>query len=213
MFDFVQFIHPFTAIVAGPTGSGKTEFIIKFIANKNKLIQPNQNRIFYCYSLWQDRFNNLRKIDANIKFVNGLIDIENLDKAYKNLVILDDLMKEATEDIKILDLFTNGSHHINTSVVLLSQNLFSKGKYSRTLSLNSHYLVLFKNPSDLTQISFLSRQMYPKRSKFLEEAYQDATLLPHSYLLIDLKQSTPEQLRIQSNIFSVKEHVFYINKK
>jgi hypothetical protein len=85
--------------------------------------------------------------------------------------------------------------------MVLTQNIFNKGKHSRTISLNSHYLVLFKNPRDATQISFLARQMYPKNSKFLEEAYFDATKDPYEYLLIDLKQTTPNEYRVQSNIF------------
>ena len=213
MFSYTQFIHPFTALVAGPTGSGKTEFIIELILNKNKCIKPSPNKIFYCYSLWQERFNYLQKICDNIKFINGLIDAQDIDENYNNLVILDDLMKEASDDNSILDLFTKGSHHKNTSVILITQNIFSKGKHSRTISLNSHYLVIFKNPRDQTQINHLARQMYPEAPKFLDNAFKDATKRPHSYLFIDLKQSTSDELRIQTNIFSEKEHVFYLMKK
>ena len=80
-------------------------------------------------------------------------------------------------------------------------------------SLYSHYLVLFKNPRDQTQINYLSRQMYPKNNKFMDEAYLDATSIPYGYFFIDLKQSTPDDYRIQTNIFSIKEHFFYLNKK
>jgi len=33
MCDLVKFKHPFTCIVAGPTGSGKTNFCIKLLRN------------------------------------------------------------------------------------------------------------------------------------------------------------------------------------
>jgi hypothetical protein len=52
--------------------------------------------------------------------------------------------------------------------------------------------------------------MYPKNSKFLEEAYHDATNEPYGYLLIDLKQATPNEFRVQSNIFSKERHYFYL---
>ena len=104
------------------------------------------------------------------------------------------------------------SHHCYRSILVLTQNIFNKGKHSRTMSLNSHYIVLFKNPRDATQISFLARQMYPKNSKFLEEAYFDATNEPFGYLFIDLKQATPNDNRVQSNIFSKKNHFFYLRK-
>ena len=49
-------------------------------------------------------------------------------------------------------------------VICLVQNMFYQGKESRTMSLNTQYLVLFKSPRDKQQISILSRQMYPNRS-------------------------------------------------
>jgi hypothetical protein len=45
-------------------------------------------------------------------------------------------------------LFTKKSHHRNISVMYIEQNLFHKGKNHRTISLNAHYMVLFKNPRD-----------------------------------------------------------------
>ena len=48
----------------------------------------------------------------------------------------------------------------------------------RTISLNAHYLILFKNPRDASQINHLAKQMYPTKSKFMVEAYRDATLPP-----------------------------------
>jgi len=34
------------------------------------------------------------------------------------------------------------------------------------MSLNAHYMVLFKNPRDVSQFANLARQMYPKTSQF-----------------------------------------------
>ena len=38
------------------------------------------------------------------------------------------------------------------------------------MTLNAHYIVLFKNPSDVSQFANLARQMYPKTSQFAVEA-------------------------------------------
>jgi len=59
-------------------------------------------------------------------------------------VIIDDLMQETNEMVAYM--FTKGSHHRNISVVFLAQKLFSKNNFARTMSLNAHYMVLFKNP-------------------------------------------------------------------
>ena len=91
--------------------------------------------------------------------------------------------------------------------------IFNKGPNTRTISLNAHYIIMFKNPRDRSQISFLARQMYPKKSKFLEDAYDDATQNPHSYLIMDLKQSTHEDLRVQTAIFPGENRYAYLPLK
>ena len=62
-------------------------------------------------------------------------------------------------------------------MLYLVQNLFHKNKESRTISLNSQYMVVFKNPRDASQMSHLARQMYPGRVKFVQEAFKDATVI------------------------------------
>ena len=81
------------------------------------------------------------------------------------------------------------------------QNLFPKNKESRTISLNSQYMVVFKNHRDASQMSHLARHMYPGRVKFVQEALKDATSVPYGYLLVDLKQDTPKDMRLRTTIF------------
>ena len=144
------------------------------------MIDPPPRRVIYCYGEYQQLFNGYPRID----FRRGLPDMEDFDDD-GTLLIIDDLMDETDETIA--KLFTKGSHHRNVSVVFLVQNLFHKNKYIRTISLNAHYMVLFKNPRDASQFASLARQMYPNRSAFAVEAYKDATREPYSYLLVDLR--------------------------
>ena len=39
--------HPFTMLVAGPTGCGKTRFTFKLIENASRIVQPSPRRIVY----------------------------------------------------------------------------------------------------------------------------------------------------------------------
>ena len=101
---------------------------------------------------------------------------------------------------------------MDVSVLYLTQNLFFGGKQTRTIGLNAHYLVLFKNPRDVTQVSHLARQMYPGRTKFLVESFQDATSVPYSYMLLDLKSDTEDKYRVRSNVFPNEKNFVYIPK-
>ena len=80
-----------------------------------------------------------------IEFVKGIPTALEQD-AYlgvdkRNLIVFDDQMIDAGKDQRIVNLFTRGSHHRNLSVIYIVQNVFHQGKGS--ISLNSHYLVLF----------------------------------------------------------------------
>ena len=198
--------HPFTAIVAGPTGSGKSVFTFQFIREAAKMINPTVERIVYCYGEYQDMFNDYPQVHFN----EGLPDISQFDGRHRTLLILDDLMSESNDSVS--NIFTKFSHHRNVSVIFLTQNLFYKSKQSRTMSLNAHYIVLFKNPRDATQVATLARQMYPGQSKFLVEAFKDATEKPFGYLLLDLKADTGEQYRVRTNIFPHERQYVYVPK-
>lgn len=200
------FKHPFTAVIAGPTGCGKTQLTLKLIDNCKSIITPQPQNVMWCYGIYQSAFNGQK----NIYFNQGLPDIKTFDPNIRNLLIIDDLMHEADESVA--QIFTKGSHHYNISVIFLTQNLFFGSKHMRTMSLNTHYMLLFKNPRDASQINCLARQMYPKNSKFLIDAFKDATEPPYGYLLIDLKPDTPEKLRVRSNIFPGEKTYVYVPK-
>ena len=208
MFDETKiFQHPFTAMIAGPSSCGKTYFLLKILNNIQEFIFPVPKKIVYCFSEWQPSFD---KFIHKIEFKKGLDEIDDLNNFQENLLIFDDLMNECQNDKDILHLFTRGSHHKNISTILLTQNLFNNGKYSRTMSLNCHYLIIFNNPRDKSQISYLSREMFPLNSKFLIEAYEDATSKPYGYILIDNTQICDENLRIKTNITG--KNIIYIRK-
>jgi len=92
--------HPFMAIVAGPTGCGKTRFVVRLVENVSKMIEPIPDKIMYCYSEFQSLFSQY----PQVKFHESLPDVTKFDGQQRILLIIDDLM-----------LFTNGSHHRNVS--------------------------------------------------------------------------------------------------
>ena len=192
----IELQHPFTSIVSGPTGSGKTQFTIKLVKHAAQMISPPPDEIVWCYGVYQEVFQSL----PGVRFIDGLPDINDFDGSKRVLLVIDDLMHEADE--RVVQLFTKGSHHKNISIVFLTQNIFHSSKYNRTMNLNSQYIVLFKNPRDVGQVGYLGRQMFTKHgSQFLSESFEDATNKPYGYHFLDLKASTDQQLRVRTNIF------------
>ena len=141
----------------------------------------------------------------HIEFVEGIPTALEQDSYFdvnkRNLVVFDDQMIYARKDKRIVNLFTRGSHHRNLSLIYIVQNLFQQGKGSRSISLNSHYLVLFKNPRDKLQILTLAKQMYPEQTDFLLNQYdEEAEKRPFGYLLIDLKTTTRDNCQLRTNV-------------
>jgi hypothetical protein len=198
-------MHPFTMIVAGPTMSGKSTWIKNLLLLNKQLISPAPERILWIYKRWQPLYDELKYWIPSMKFIQGITEDIKTDKFInsreRTLLIIDDMMKDATQDKEICELFTEGAHHRNLSVICIMQNLFNKGKENRTMSLNSQYIVLFKNPRDRQQIATLARQMYPGNSNKLLDAYERAVSVPYGSLILDLKQVTPESMRFQTDIF------------
>ena len=184
--------HPFSALVCGASSSGKTSWVMKLLRNKDRLISPRIERVVYAYAEYQPCFDNIEA-----EFINEIPSVDIFDKTTNNLLIIDDFQDKVKD---MTDLFTKYSHHRNVSVILLLQNPFAS--HTRTLSLNSHYFIFMRNPRDKSQIGYLARQIAQGKADLVIQAYQDATKSPYSYLFIDLKQQTPEQLRFRTDIFN-----------
>ena len=210
----VSLKHPFSMIVAGNRRAGKSEFTKRLLIENERMIQPKVEQFIWIYSAWQkELFSELLSQLSNIQFVENLpqnsiehersVDGKNINTLY----VIDDLMNEVSERVDIKNLFTRG-RHLNTSIIFLTQNLFHQGKHTRDMSLNSDYLVIFKNPRDTSSIGNLAKQMMPGNSRFLQWAYRDATLKPFTYLFIDLRADTDERVRYRTNILEDIQYVY-----
>ena len=184
-------------LLAGPSQCGKSTLLNQMLADEN-LFQFKFEKIYWYYGQMSD---DLCKDDNNYILREGLpesfADIEPF-----SCIVLDDLMEEAKNHAGVTSLFTKLVHHKKLFVVMLTQNFFQKTGETRTRRLNAQYMIIFKNPSDVTQIATIGRQMYPHDPKFLPAAFKAATSRPHGYIFIDLRQETPEEYRIRTGILS-----------
>ena len=211
----VRIKTPFRMILAGPSMSGKTTLIRRLLVHGETMFDRQFVKILWCYGQYQqETFGRIKRDAPNVEFHEGLPeDIRtHFDTSHPNLLVLDDLMSDAAKDERVTKLFAVHSHHLNTSVALLTQNIFHRGSQSRSISLNADILILTKNTRDRSQIQYLARQLAPDRPKFIQESYQDATSGSYGYLFLDLKPETSEQVRVRTGIFPGDTHVAYLRK-
>ena len=99
------------------------------------------------------------------------------------------------------NLFCNLSHHMNCSIIFLTQNLFYQDKVFRTMARNSQYMVLMKNERDKLQGSILGKQYSPGNHTFIPQVLREATKHPYGYLVLDFSPETAPAVKVLSHIF------------
>lgn len=208
-----MFRHPFTMVLSGSTGSGKTQWLKRFLEHRSALVAPPPEYILYCYGELNPTILTLQ-CQSRVETYYGVPDeayIKNIRELHGPLLlILDDLMVNLKADY-LNTVFTRGSHNWDVSVVLVTQHAF--GKEIKTARNNAHYLVLMRNPAGALQVRTIATQLFPAASRYFVEAYKDATRDPFSYLVVDMHPQTPDTQRLKTHIYPDDEAcIVYVSK-
>lgn len=198
-------------LLAGPTNSGKTRWVNRLLSHQ--MFTEKMESIHYFYGVYDKFYTEMKNsshITAPIFFKKGLPSVEDIDHIANgkfHVIVLDDLMDEIVKSVDMLQLFTKYCHHKNISAIFISQNIFQPGKYSRTISINCHVIVLFANKRDESQITTFARQIYPHNVKKFLEVYSTMMKEKYAYIVIDCTPAHPRQIKIRGDIFP-GEHSF-----
>ena len=124
--------HPFTMLVAGPTGSGKTYWVNRLLQHRREMITPPPEEILWYHGQRQPFHTTLQDTYPDLQLIDGLPDTEGYDTTIPRIIIIDDLMNELKGDV-VANLFTKGSHHTNSSIIFIVQNIFSQNREMRDI--------------------------------------------------------------------------------
>lgn len=208
----IPFTSPVTMGIFGCTLSGKTTWCKKLLEQSQIAFTKPVESILYCYGMYQPMFDAMEINIPNFKLHAGLPTKETIEEHANNhnhvLVVLDDLQHEMSKDPFIEKLFTQFAHHLNTSVIFMGNNLYHKN-FSRTITINLHVIVLFRNARDAQQVKCLGRQIFPTKSVEFYNAYCDATSKEYGYIVIDLSPAGYDLLKLRSNIFQSEDPVIW----
>src|SRR5271154_6046355 len=137
--------------ISGPTQSGKSTFVHALLALKDIIFDTPPNKIYYYYGEYS------QVLERKPYIIEEGLPESFAHVEYNSVIVLDDLMDETKNDKSVTALFTKSVHHKHLFVINMTQNFFQQTTESRTRRLNCQYMVLFKNPSDATQINVISR--------------------------------------------------------
>jgi len=202
----LKFKAPFGMVVSGPSSSGKSTWVLKFLAHATELISPPPAQILYAYGEYHKHVPMLEK--AGVVTHAGLPSDEVLAACEKPfLLVLDDLMLASSEQY-LSELYTKKSHHRNISVVTLVQDLFAK--HLKVARINSQYVILMNAPNAALSVRTLGSQLFPGRVAYFLDAYRKATERKYGYLVIDMHASASPTFRLRTDIFPDEHTVIFM---
>ena len=204
----IQWTHPSTTLLSGPSNSGKTHLLSKILQNKDKLFEGGIFQTILFYSHWQPIYNEWLSNGLIIHAHQGVPSTAEFKDlcGYYTLengvgVIFDDLGSQILKNLEFFeDLFVVLSHHMKIAVFLVLHNLYERGL--RKISLNSTRIILTKSTRDSSQIQFFARQSFPRSKNFLPSVYKYiCENQSYGYLVLDFSQNRSPYLKVTSNWF------------
>ena len=201
----IKFLANKNTIISGPTGSGKTQFILDVI--RQKLIHPFPKNIYYMYKVEQEFMRTwTEKEEQPVRFISGL-NFEEMDTSEPSMLIIDDLM--LSTDKETAELFILGSHHRQVSIFYITQGLFHNCDQYRLMSNNAHYYVIFNNKRNASQIHHLARQVYlGKEQQRIIKAYKRAGQRQWGFIVLSFAPELPEELGVITDWWEICPSVY-----
>ena len=181
------FISPFRMILSGSSGAGKTHFAGDLI--RGNLFESKIEFVYYFHPCYLDEapVDWHESMEIPVSFQTGLPTLEQLTSMPPNsLIVLDDLMDKCVGSEVIDHLFRVISGKRKLSVMIMAQNYFVNGRFSRNIKNSCNYSVLMRNCCDATINSRAARAMNLTKPVALAE--QSNAEKEYPYIFIDQSQ-------------------------
>ena len=206
----IRFKTSFNMMLVGPTRAGKTSWVKNLLTFGDQLFTEKPKKVFLFYKMMQDMYVEMKEANLIHELVDvtkempTLDDIKFMVDPYTDIggsmIIFDDCMSDLNTDFE--NLFCNLSHHMNCSIIFITQSLFLDNKTFRLMSRNTQYHVLMNNERDKLQFSILGKQYSPGNPHFITQILKETTKNnPYAYIILNYNRETAPTVKAISNIF------------
>ena len=201
---------PFSWIVLGAVGAGKSSLIWSMINNKNGWFKNFFNKI----TIWQSTIDSNETWESipNTEVINEYTE-ENLECYYKAIQDQQQLLRDAKKQlhqylfvfddmitrnivshhkISVIDHIFQTNRHNNVSIIICSQKYKQLNKTTRADNLTGMF-ILRVNKSEIEQVAEEHSGLLSEK-EFIN-MYDDVMKTSHDYLFIDYKASLHNRFR------------------
>ena len=204
-------IYPHSSLLfVAPSRGGKTFLCKKLIENLADIFHPPKiEKILYCFSRWQPLYDEMQQAFDNIEFKEGIPDkeyVEAFARDSEGALILDDLMIPLFNNKDLANFFLVDSHHLNLTIIALTQSLYNQGKFSRNIILNVCYFFLLNQTHDSAQYHILFSRMFPGKKESWTKLFDEVFSQPYRYIMVDAHPAQKfKDIRLRANLFKDEE--------
>lgn len=183
----IKFHHPASIMISGSTGTGKTFMTEKLITSQ--LFSKKIRHVFYFGATGNCNIDWDKNIPESIRvhMQEGLPSTKDfLNVPKRSLIVIDDQFSEAIESEAVARAFKVYRRNKKFSLILISQNVYEKGKHAKTIRNNTEIFILFKNYGDREQNKILAKQLgMKKRYEQCMKDFSRTTDDKHSYCILN----------------------------
>ena len=212
--NYVEFFKPLRAIFSGSSQSGKTYLIGKMLEKQKELFGGEFELVKYYYPEyleecpveWHENITTPITYNAGFPTKQDILELPE-----GSLLIIDDNMKKVVNSELMRQFFNVISGKRNISIIVVTQNYFTQGQFSRDIRNSSNVVCLFRNCADATLNIRVARAFK------LEKAYQAAendvfSDQVYPYVFIDRSQrSQLSGYRVYTDILSKTKVAYSVN--
>jgi hypothetical protein len=190
-----QFRKDTSIIVVGPSGSGKTSLVLGLLKDLHCVFEPGIERVFFCSTTPISDITCPVPVHVQDTFPDHTIFAQP-----HSLVIIDDFQEQLSKNSDAIALSSKIAHHNNCTLIYLLQSMYTERSVTRSLFLNSQYIIILGCQRSVGQIKNFLMRMFPNNWSKVLKGFESMVQESFSHVLFDMHPRTEYKNMIRSGL-------------
>lgn len=189
-------------LLYGPSETGKTTLLKDILAHSDSLYATPIDQVIFCYTTWQDDYDEIKGKNSTIIFVQTQGEVEKClsESEGHRLIIFDDHFQQAVGEMNrfLFDLLTVQCHHSGISIILVVHLIFHKNL--KNLVPNFQQFAFTNVRNTLTVSMFFQQYAKPVYKQLLQHYEYCMSKDEFGIFFFSKHPRTPEAIKVRSSV-------------